>query len=493
MFLLGIIAAFIFSYSGGKAVEYTSTDQYCFSCHIHDHAEDSWRLSAHVDNKSGVIVHCVDCHLPPKGHGQLMAKAKHGSKDLYGMLFKDSADYKWESKRTKEKADKFVYEASCLKCHSNIFPSGLSVKGEDSHLYYESRREEMTCLNCHMHTGHYNPHALHTHNIAFATHNVAQEKFTTATIVHQFENFTEQIPGTSVSFDMVAIPGGEFIIGSPSKEKYRQNDEGPQRKVKVSPFFMGKIEVTWDEYLAFFNATAAEGRKETVQKIQQSKDDVDAISGATPPWGAPDQGWGKGKRPAITMSHHAALTYCKWLSQVSGKKYRLPTEAEWEYAARGGTSTPYFFDGVPSDYSKKGIWNKIFGIDTAIIASYVIFDANSDGKTQEPSRVAANPFGLKNMIGNVHEFCSDYYHPQTYTQYTKETTIDPQGPSKGREHVIRGGSFKSDASELRSAARGFTETRRWLQTDPQMPKSIWWYSDCIDVGFRVVCEADIIE
>ena len=73
---------------------------------------------------------------------------------------------------------------------------------------------------------------------------------------------------------------------------------------------------------------------------------------------------------------------------------------------------------------------------------------------------------------------------------TDSTGINPKGPVKGQEHVIRGGSFRSDARDVRSAARDFTKTKAWLVTDPQMPKSIWWYSDCIDVGFRVVCEVD---
>jgi sulfatase modifying factor 1 len=92
------------------------------------------------------------------------------------------------------------------------------------------------------------------------------------------------------------------------------------------------------------------------------------------------------------------------------------------------------------------------------------------------------------MSGNVAEFCSDFYSSDFYT--ADSTEIDPKGPAKGQEHVIRGGSFKSDAKDVRSAARDYTRTKEWLVTDPQMPKSIWWYSDCIDVGFRVVCEAD---
>jgi formylglycine-generating enzyme required for sulfatase activity len=250
---------------------------------------------------------------------------------------------------------------------------------------------------------------------------------------------------------------------------------------------MSENEVTWDEYLAFFRATGSQGRTEGQTVTRKN---TDAISGATPPWGAPDQGWGKGSRPAITMTWHAANVYCRWLSKVTGKKYRLPTEAEWEYACRGGTETPYFFPGKPKDFSSKGFLRKLLGPDTSVIASYAVYKQNSSSRTQEPSFVKPNPFGLKNMSGNVAEFCLDFYAPDFYR--TDTVYINPRGPLTGQEHVIRGGSFKSDAGDVRSAARDFTKTKAWLMTDPQMPKSIWWYSDCIDAGFRVVCEADSI-
>jgi formylglycine-generating enzyme required for sulfatase activity len=188
------------------------------------------------------------------------------------------------------------------------------------------------------------------------------------------------------------------------------------------------------------------------------------------------------------MSHFAATQYCKWLSEVTDKNYRLPTEAEWEYAARGGSTGAYHFEGSPKDYARISAWNRLFGGDTAIISRYVIYNATSDGKTGEASEVLPNPFGLKNMNGNVAEFCSDWYAPTTYSSYTEEVVNDPVGVSRGREHVIRGGSYRSDASEVRSAARDYTQTKEWLKTDPQIPKSIWWYSDANHVGFRVVCD-----
>jgi formylglycine-generating enzyme required for sulfatase activity len=148
-----------------------------------------------------------------------------------------------------------------------------------------------------------------------------------------------------------------------------------------------------------------------------------------------------------------------------------------------------FLQRKSEEIYRRGFWNKLIGPDTSVIATNVVYKQNSGSKTQEPQRVKSNPFGLKNMLGNVAEFCSDYYSPTAYNAY-KGLAVNPRGPKKGKEHVIRGGSFKSDARDVRSAARDYTRTQEWLVTDPQMPKSIWWYSDCIDVGFRVVCEPD---
>jgi formylglycine-generating enzyme required for sulfatase activity len=121
------------------------------------------------------------------------------------------------------------------------------------------------------------------------------------------------------------------------------------------------------------------------------------------------------------MSWHAADVYCQWLSKVTGKKYRLPTEAEWEYACRGGTETPYFFEGNPKKLSSEGFLKKILKPDTSNIASRVVYNLNSAAKTEEPSFVKENPFGLKNMPGNVAEFCSDFYSTGYYKTDSKRT------------------------------------------------------------------------
>jgi len=486
-FILGLFVCLIVLISGKKVMKITSSNNYCISCHIHPSSDRTWKLSTHYNNQSGQLVHCVECHLPPEGQGYLFAKVRHGLKDAYGYYFRDSAKIDWEKKNLLESAKGFVYEESCLKCHQNLFPVTLSVDGGNAHLFYTTSNDPLNCINCHLNVGHFDKNALlHAHDTNFGVTVTSKEPpFTEPAIVTRFEDFTERIPGTTVSFDMVALPGGTFNMGSPESEALRDPDEGPVREVTVSGFWIGRIEVTWDEYLAFFRATGSQGRTEG-QTVTGSK--TDAISGATPPWGAPDQGWGKGSRPAITMSWHAATVYCQWLSKVTGKKYRLPTEAEWEYACRGGTRTPYFFEGNPKKLSSQGFLKKLLGPDTANIASWVIYNRNSESKTEEPSAVRGNPFGLKNLPGNVAEFCSDFYSAGYYK--ADSIRINPCGPESGQEHVIRGGSFKSDAKDVRSAARDFTKTRAWLVTDPQMPKSIWWYSDCIDVGFRVVCEAD---
>jgi len=479
---------------GGKAVEATSTDKFCQSCHIHPQADMSWKKSLHYDTKSGVRVHCVECHLPPKGEGYLPQKVKTGLRDLWGMWFKDSASFNWDQKSQLEYAVHHTFDISCVKCHQNLFPAQLTKEGSTAHLYYDNQVKQgndIHCINCHLNAGHYDPNYTHKSNTGFGMVSADPAAyFTEPTPVQEFKNFKEQIPGSAVDFNMIAIPGGTFKMGSPENESLREEDEGPVREVEISPFFMAEVEVTWNEYLAFYAQTSGQGRStdtEGIRSKEGANDDVDAIVGATPPYGQPDQNWGKGTRPAISMSYHAAETYCKWLSQVTGKTYRLPTEAEWEYAARGGTNTPYFFDGDPKKFEKKKLFSS--KRDTTMIGRYVIYQENSQAKTQQPDKVLPNPFGLKNMLGNVSEFCADWYGPEAYTAGQGEIK-DPKGPADGQERVIRGGSYRSPAGQVRAADRDYTRTEAWLKTDSQIPKSIWWYSDCFYVGFRVVCEFD---
>lgn len=490
LFILpSVLAGGVIYWGGEKAVEATSTNAFCESCHVHPQADISWKKSLHYDTRSGVQVKCVDCHLPPKGEGYLRQKVVTGIRDVYGVLFKDSADYNWEAKSKLNLAVGHTFEASCVHCHVNLYPAEMAKKGSDAHLYYESQKEkgeEIHCINCHLNAGHYDPDYTHDANVGFGKMSAdPAEIFTEPATVTAFDHFTEYIPQSPVSFNMIAIPGGTFQLGSPADEPYRDEDEGPVKTVEISPFFMGEIEVTWDEYLAFYSQTSGEGRSTDTEGVRKEAGELDAIVGATPPYGQPDQGWGKGRRPAISISYHAAETYCRWLSQVTGKTYRLPTEAEWEYAARGGTSGPWFFEADPKKAMKKGLFRS--QPDTTTINTYVVYVHNSQLKTQEPGFVQPNPFGLKNMLGNVAEFTADWYSPDAYAGIP-EGAVDPVGPATGQERVIRGGYYRSNAAGVRVANRDYTRTADWLKTDPQVPKSEWWYSDCFHVGFRVVCE-----
>jgi len=479
--LLGLALGIVLALVGNYFYDRSSTNESCMACHFHPEAADSWKQSYHYNNPSGTKVDCVQCHLPPEGNfAHFKAKAKIGIKDVWSALTKKKEDIDWESKKELEHATRIVYNSSCLECHVNLYPTGISDEGIVAHLYYDENAEKLNlqCISCHLDAGHFNPNYSHSKMTGVPVSSTNTEIYTTLAEVTSFENFTETVPGTSAAIRMVAVPGGKFTIGSPSVEQFRAGDEGPQKEIEVSPFFMSEVEITWDQYWAFYGETMSEGRIDPdVVRAHNARPDIDAVSGPTPPFGNPDQGWGMGDRPALTMTHYAAEVFCRWLSLRTGRHYRLPTEAEWEYAARGGTDGAYFFDGKIRKFAK----------DTTVIGGYVIYALNSRNRTQEPSRVKPNPFGLKNMLGNVMEYCSDWYAEDAYAQL-RDGEKDPQGPATGTEHVVRGGFYADAAGRVRSAARSHTRHDDWLRTDPQIPKSIWWYSDVKGIGFRVVCD-----
>lgn len=434
-----------------KADQYTSTDSYCNSCHVHPHAHQSWLESVHHNDLAAVLVSCVQCHLPPKGHGFYKEKVRSGVRDIYSHWFKDSTELDWQLKSLPENARHHTFETSCIACHPKLFPASLSANGEQAHLHYLQNTGELHCINCHIDVGH-GPKLPHGHNLAFLEKTIPLKDtiYGSAAARSGFNDYTETIPGSAIAFEMVAVNGGTFVMG-----------EMDTVQVSLSSFYMGKVEVTWDEYLLFLHRAESEGR-------HQGDHQTDAISGGYTPWGNPDQGWGMGQRPAITMTHHAAQVYCQWLSKVTGKNYRLPSEAEWEYAAREGAHSASAFS--------------MEGMDDA-----VIYKNNAHGKTGLPQQVQANGLGLKNMLGNVKEFCQDTYDPTGYYNDPGPLT-NPLFQAAKQEYVVRGGSFKSTKSQISPFQRDHTFHDDWLKTDPQIPKSIWWYSDCNDVGFRVVCE-----
>ncbi|MEX2264209.1 MAG: formylglycine-generating enzyme family protein [Bryobacteraceae bacterium] len=272
--------------------------------------------------------------------------------------------------------------------------------------------------------------------------------------VEDMTPYKATLPATDVSFEMMPIPGGEFAMGSPETK-----DEGPRRTVKVSPFWMGRTEVSWDEYRPFmFSKMAKEGLK---------KDEVvDAISRPTPPYVEMSFGMGINGYPAISMTQHAANKYAQWLSAKTGHFYRLPTEAEWEYACRAGTTSAYSF-----------------GDDASMLGDYAWWSGNSGGQYQKVGTKKPNPWGLHDMHGNVMEWTLDQYDPAGYAGLPQENPW--RVSTQPYPQTVRGGSWMDDAEQLRCGARVGSDPS-WKQQDPQLPKSIWYHTDAQGLGFRLV-------
>ena len=282
------------------------------------------------------------------------------------------------------------------------------------------------------------------------------------------ENYTQKIAGTDFTIDMVAIPKGTFLMGSKEGENHRNSDEGPQHKVKVDAFWMSKLEITWEMYLLFLNRTL--DSIESAEKGTEIELGVDAVSGATIPYVDMSLGMGKDDFPVVNVTQLAASKFCKWLSAKTGYFYRLPTEAEWEYACRAGTETAYSFGDNESDLSDYG-W----------------FYENSDETYHKGGLKKPNAWGLYDMHGNVAEWTLDQYIPDAYTQYQQNVVTDNPYvvPTKEYPRSIRGGSWDDDADALRSAAR-LASNPDWKRRDPQLPKSLWWNTDASFIGFRII-------
>jgi formylglycine-generating enzyme required for sulfatase activity len=281
--------------------------------------------------------------------------------------------------------------------------------------------------------------------------------------------YTESIPNTKVVFEMVPIPAGTFTMGSPSSEAGRSDDEGPAHPVTLKAFYIGAKEVSWDEYDEFaFSQDLLRKRK---LGLTMPADAADAMSRPTPPYADESWGWGKEKQPVIGITQYAAVHYCQWLSARTGKHYRLPTEAEWEYAARAGTTTAYSFG---DDMSKAEV--------------YAWLRSNAGEQPHVGGLKPPNAWGLFDMHGNVAEWTGDKYDAAYYATAPKTNPFDDPGAAL-YPHAVRGGSWDDDAPRLRSAARR-TSMEAWSRRDPQNPKSLWWHTDATFVGFRVVAEMD---
>ena len=242
-----------------------------------------------------------------------------------------------------------------------------------------------------------------------------------AILPQQRESFAQKLPGTLVEFKMVAVPDGQFLVAD--------------KPVPIKGIWIGETEVTWD----LFDVWAYRLDLTPEQKAHE----FDAENRPSHPYGAPDRGFGHEGYAALSMTHHAAQVFCKWLSSKTGKKFRLPTEAEWEYAARAG--------------AKK---------EPSPLGDFAWFEGNSEETTHPVKSKKPNAWGLYDMLGNAVEWCE---------------------PSVGVEPVVRGGYFRTEQKELTFGLREFYDPS-WQLRDAQQPKSSWWLSDGDFVGLRLVCE-----
>lgn len=234
------------------------------------------------------------------------------------------------------------------------------------------------------------------------------------------EPFVQELPGTMLSFELRPVPGGTIDLG-----------EGP---VRVAPLWFAATETTWD----FYDVFVYESDKDAAGS--SGNDAADAVTRPSRPYVAPDRGYGHTGYAAISLAYRGAEAFCEWLSAKTGRRYRLPTEAEWRHACA------------------------LSGIDASNCDRFAWHDGNCDYEPHPVGTKEADQLGLFDLWGNVREWCID---------------------AEGRP-VALGGSFWDLRDELGCAAR-WTPEKSWQVTDPQVPKSPWWLSDAPFMGMRVVC------
>jgi sulfatase modifying factor 1 len=291
--------------------------------------------------------------------------------------------------------------------------------------------------------------------------------------------YEETIPGTEVTFRMIPIPAGTLRMGSPEGEEDRTGEEGPLFEVGVEPFWMGEHEVTWAEYKGFMAACDLFKAIESARIRQVTPaNEADAVTAPSNLYD-PTTTFTNGEQPelpAVTMTQYAARQYTKWISGLTARFYRLPTEGEWEYACRAGAQTPWHC-GADADALDATAW----------------YADNADETTHAVGGKEPNAFGLHDMHGNVAEWVLDELVAGGYARQAGLPQPVPSAtaavwPVKLSPRVVRGGSYYDEPARLRSAARRGSEDIAWKDIDPNLPKSPWWYTEepALGIGMRVV-------
>jgi formylglycine-generating enzyme required for sulfatase activity len=256
------------------------------------------------------------------------------------------------------------------------------------------------------------------------------------------KSFTEDL-GNGVTLDMVYIPGGTFLMGSPKSEPERRDNESPQHSVTVQPFFIGKFAVTQAQW-------------RVVAGFPKVKIDL-----------KPEPSHFKGaKRPVERVSWDDAVEFCARLSKQTGREYRLPSEAKWEYACRAGTTTPFHFgETITTDLANyNGNYTYSFGSP-----------GQYREQTTDVGSFPVNTFGLYDMQGNVWEWCQDIWHENYNGAPINGSAWVNKNDNDNHPRLLRGGSWSLNPGYCRSAYR--------FNYDP----ADWFYNN---VGFRVVCAVE---
>ncbi len=268
---------------------------------------------------------------------------------------------------------------------------------------------------------------------------------------------------TGAKFEMLPVKAGSFI--------WKGEKEKDSLEVTLSSYWMGKAEVTWEEFEPFMLSEIPRQKNGQVLDFmrEQIKNDLDFIARPTPPYHPMTYGMQRDGHPAISMTQNSANRYCQWLSYQTGHFYRLPTEAEWEYACRAGSKTKYSWGDDPSE-AKDHAW----------------FGGDGGSHYQKPGQKKANAWGFHDMYGNVLEWTLDQYVPNRQTYFGKERVTNPWiKATKPYPHVTKGGHWKQQLSYL-AASKRHPSAPEWKKTDPQDPKSQWYLSDAPWLGFRIV-------
>lgn len=293
--------------------------------------------------------------------------------------------------------------------------------------------------------------------------------------------YSQRIPGTDIEFEMLPVPGGSFLFGASDGDAGKKEDEQPAVKIEVSPMWVAKTETRWAEYKEYMKLYSIFKEFEAAGKRLVTSDNLsDAITAPTELYDSSfTYEYGEEpNQPAITMTQYAAQQYTKWLSLLTDQQYRLPTEAEWEYACRAGSSSAFHW-GDSADIAEEYAW----------------FLDNTDDRLPIVGTKKPNAFGLHDMHGSVAEWTVNQYTQDGYGIFARllaekgslNATDAVVWPKESSPCVVRGGSWEMETSDLRSAARLGSDDESWKEEDPNFPRSPWWFTSdpARGVGFRL--------